>query len=92
MSGTHISLYGDRLKRFTKWDKDQPDLFESDVNPEIRVLVDNYTDSDDVSNGHRTMIFDIEVEGTEGFPDIQKADNRLTAIGFNDPLTDEYFC
>ena len=91
-SGTHISLYGDRLKRITKWDKDQPDLFESDVNPEIRVLVDNYTDSDDVSNGHRTMIFDIEVEVTEGFPDIQKADNRITAIGFNDPLTDEYFC
>jgi DNA polymerase elongation subunit (family B) len=38
------------------------------------------------------MIFDIEVEVTEGFPDIQKADNRITAIGFNDPLTDEYFC
>ena len=91
-SGTYISLYGDRLKRITKWENDQPDLFESDVNPEIRVLVDNYTDSDDVSNGHRTMIFDIEVEVTEGFPDIQKADNRITAIGFNDPRTDEYFC
>ena len=91
-SGTYISLYGDKLKRITKWDKDQTDLFESDVNPEIRVLVDNYTDSDDVSGGHRTMIFDIEVEVTEGFPDIQKADNRITAIGFNDPRTDEYFC
>tara|TARA_B100000287_G_scaffold9193_1_gene9045 strand:- start:10120 stop:12582 length:2463 start_codon:yes stop_codon:yes gene_type:complete len=91
-SGTYISLYGDKLKRITKWDKDQTDLFESDVNPEIRVLVDNYTDSDDVSGGHRTMIFDIEVEVTEGFPDIQKADNRITAIGFNDSRTDEYFC
>ena len=91
-SGTYISLYGDRLKRITKWENDQPDLFESDVNPEIRVLVDNYTDSDDVSNGHRTMIFDIEVEVTEGFPDIQKADNIITAIGFNNPITDEYFC
>ena len=91
-SGTYISLYGDRLKRITKWENDQTDLFESDVNPEIRVLVDNYTDSDDVSNGHRTMIFDIEVEVTEGFPDIQKADNIITAIGFNNPLTDEYFC
>ncbi len=38
-SGTYISLYGDKLKRITKWDKDQTDLFESDVNPEIRVLV-----------------------------------------------------
>ena len=91
-AGTYISLYGDKLKRINKWDKEQPDLFESDVNPEIRVLVDNYTNSDDVSSGHRTMIFDIEVEVTTGFPDIEKAENRITAIGFNDPLTDEYFC
>jgi len=91
-AGTYISLYGDRLKRINKWDKDQPDLFESDVNPEIRVLVDNYTDTDEVSNGNCVMIFDIEVEVTTGFPDINKADNRITSIGFNDPLTDEYFC
>ena len=91
-SGTYISLYGDKLKRITKWDNEQEGLFESDVNPEIRVLVDNYTDSDELSVGHRTMIFDIEVEITEGFPDIKKADNVITAIGFNDPTTDEYFC
>jgi len=90
--GTFISLYGDRLKRITKWEKGQQELFESDVNPEIRVLVDNYTDSDEVSNDHRTMIFDIEVEVTDGFPDVVKADNVITAIGFNDPQTDEYFC
>ena len=91
-AGTYISLYGDRLKRINKWDKDQPDLFESDVNQEIRVLVDNYTDSDDVSIGHSTMIIDIEVEVTTGFPNINKAENRITSIGFNDPMMDEYFC
>ena len=72
--GTFISLYGDRLKRITGWEKGQTDLFESDVNPEIRVLVDNYTDSDEVSGNHRTMIFDIEVEVTDGFPDPKKAE------------------
>ena len=91
-AGTYISLHGDRLKRITKWEKEQSDLFESDVNPEIRVLVDNYTNSDDVSTNHRTMIFDIEVEVTDGFPDVVKANNKITAIGFNDPRTDEYFC
>jgi len=90
--GTYISLHGDRLKRITKWEKEQSDLFESDVNPEIRVLVDNYTSSDDVSTNHRTMIFDIEVEVTDGFPDITKANNKITAIGFNDPRTGGYFC
>jgi DNA polymerase elongation subunit (family B) len=91
-AGTYVSLYGDKLKRVTKWDSDQPDLFESDVNPEMRVLVDNYTDSDDISNGHRVMIFDIEVEVTDGFPDAQKAENKITSIAFNDAITNKYYC
>jgi len=92
ISGTYVSLYGDKLKRVNQWDKEQPGLFESDVNPEIRVLVDNYIDSDDVSVGHKIMIFDIEVEVTNGFPDVQKVENKITSIAFNDPLTGEYFC
>jgi DNA polymerase elongation subunit (family B) len=91
-TGTYVSLYGDKLKRITDWDKEQPDLFESDVNPEIRVLVDNYTDSDEVSVGHKVMIFDIEVEVTDGFPNIQKAENKITSIAFNDSILDKYFC
>ena len=91
-SGNYISLFGDKLKRVTKWEKDQPDLFESDVSPEIRVLVDNYTDSDEPSVGNRVMIFDIEVEVTDGFPDPKKAENKITSIAFNDPITNEYFC
>ena len=91
-AGTYVSLYGDKLKRINKWDKDQPELFESDVNPEIRVLVDNYTASDDVSVGHRTMIFDIEVEVTDGFPDVRRANNKITSIAFNDSILDKYYC
>ncbi len=91
-NGTYLSLYGDKLTRINKWDEDQPDLFESDVNPEIRVLVDNYTDSDEVSQGHRVMIFDIEVEVTDGFPDVAKAENKITSIAFNDPVLNKYFC
>ena len=48
-TGTYTSLYGDKLKRVSDWDPEQPELFESDVNPEIRVLVDNYTDEELVS-------------------------------------------
>ena len=53
--------------------------------------MDNYTDSDELSVGHKIMIFDIEVEVTDGFPDPDR--NTITSIAnFNDPLTDEYFC
>ena len=74
-NGQHVSLYGDRLKRVTNWDKEDPTLHESDVPPMTRFLVDQYTDSDESSIGHKVMFFDIEVEVTEGFPDVQKAHN-----------------
>ena len=90
-NGQHISLYGDRLKKVTQYDKDDPTLHESDVPPTTRFLVDNYGDSDEASPGHRIMFFDIEVEVTEGFPDVQKAQNPITSIALYDSTTEKYF-
>ena len=45
----------------------------------MRTLVDLYTDNDDMSVNHRIMIIDIEVEVTEGFPDVFKAENKITS-------------
>jgi len=90
--GTYVSLYGDKLKKIYKFDKKTKNLWESDVNPETRVLVDTYTNSDDLSINHRLGILDIEVEVTQGFPDIHKAENKITAVGYYDDITDKYFC
>jgi len=90
--GTFVSLYGDKLKKIYKFDKNTKNLWESDVNPETRVLVDTYTNSDDLSINHRLGIIDIEVEVTQGFPNIHKAENKITAIGYYDSITDKYFC
>ena len=90
--GTHVSLYGDRLKKIYRWDKEVEGLFESDINPETRTLIDMYTDSDEPSTGHTTMIMDIEVEVTEGFPDPMKAENKITSIALYDKTTEQYLC
>jgi len=90
--GTHVSLYGDRLKKTYKWDKTVEGLHESDINPETRTLIDMYTNSDEPSTGHRIMIIDIEVEVTEGFPSPRKAENKITSIAIHDSETDQYFC
>jgi len=90
-SGQHVSLYGDRLKKVTQFDKDDPTLHESDVPPTTRFLVDQYGDSDEVSTGHRIMFFDIEVEVTDGFPDVMKAVNSITSIALYDSTTEKYF-
>ena len=38
------------------------------------------------------MFFDIEVEVTQGFPDVNKAENTITSIAFYDALTRQYYC
>ena len=38
------------------------------------------------------MFFDIEVEVTQGFPDVNKAENIITSIAFYDVLTKQYYC
>ena len=90
--GTHVSLYGEKLKKLYHWKKGTSGLYESDINPETRTLIDTYTDSDESSVGHKIMIIDIEVEVTEGFPSPRKAPNKITSIAIHDSVTDEYFC
>jgi hypothetical protein len=75
--GTHVSLYGDRLKKTYKWDKTVEGLHESDINPETRTLIDMYTNSDEPSTGHRIMIIDIEVEVTKVFQVHERRKTRL---------------
>ena len=85
-TGLHYTLDGDKVKKVTQWDNDDPNLFESDVPITTRFLVDQYTDSDDVSEGIRTLFFDIEVEVVDGFPDVTKANEKITSIAFYDEL------
>ena len=91
-SGLHYTLDGDKVKKIYDWDKDTRGLFEADVPQTTRFLVDQYTDSDEVSEGHRKVFFDIEVEVTEGFPDVMEAKNKITSIALYDEITKEYFC
>ena len=72
-NGEHESMYGDRLTKVYKWEKDSgEELFESDVPETTRVLVDLYND-DVPSKGHIVLTFDIEVEMITGLPNIEKA-------------------
>lgn len=92
-NGEYRTVFGSNVsktKSWTKWDFDAGKIFESDIPPETRVLVDLYHDSDESSTGHRLLIFDIEVEVTEGLPDIQEVENEITAISCYDSVADEY--
>lgn len=92
-NGSYKSIYGDRLKRITYWDRDDTSLqlFESDVSPELRFLIDEYGNDDSVSDNHTVFTYDIEVEMRSGLPDVNIADNIITSIAGYDTKTKEYF-
>ena len=80
------------LERFIDFNPNTPNLFESDVPPETRTLVDQYPESEELSTGHRILTIDIEVEVTDGFPYPEDANDKITAIAVHDSGEDEYYC
>lgn len=89
--GTFKSLYGDVLEKVHSFDERDPDLFESDVAPEMRVLIDAYESNDEPSKGHRVVVIDIEVSSEGGFPDVSTGDKAITAIALYDQASSKYF-
>jgi len=91
-NGAFTSIHGERLKKINFWkSEDNLKLYESDVNEVTRFLIDQYGESDEVSVGHTTLTFDIEVEMNSGLPDIDKAGNAITSIAGHDSVTNDYF-
>ena len=83
--GKHVSLDGTRLERVEGNHKDNPKSYESDLNEEVRTLIDLYYDSDLVSKGHRDFFFDIETAKDEnGYSTIQDTRTAITSIAYYD--------
>ena len=89
--GIYKSLYGDELEKITAFDDRDPSLFESDVSPEMKCLLDTYPDNDEPSNGHKIVVIDIEVDSTGGFPKIDEGDKMITAIALYDQVGKKYY-
>ena len=84
-AGQYQSLDGTRLSRVSGNHKDNPKAFESDINEEVRTLIDLYYDSDLVSKGHRDFFFDIETAKDEnGYSTIQDVRTAITSIAYYD--------
>jgi len=91
-SGTTFSLFGDKVKKIYHWKKEEtPLLYESDINPERRTLVDMFYETDDLSEGHTEIFLDLEMDITKGFPDWRNPISEITSYTIYDRVTDTYY-
>lgn len=89
-SGRHITMTGERVTKTRRYTRGHPNVFESDLPKETRVLTDLYLDEDTPSQGNITMFFDIEVSMANGIPDVHNPNNEVTAIAVYDPTIKKY--
>jgi len=84
-NGDCRSLDGAILSKVAGNHKDNPKAYESDLNEEVRTLIDLYYESDAPSRGHRDFFFDIESERDEnGYSTPEEARIRITSIAYHD--------
>lgn len=85
--GNYTTLDGSKVEKVTDWDESDEQrglIYESDVNPVTRTLIDMYYETDDMSEGHRELFFDIEVSTEGGFAKPDDPWQPLTSISFHD--------
>ena len=94
-NGDQITIDGHKVKKVKQWSKSAEELnlvYEHDVNPIIRTLIDRYYDSDDISIDFTTLFLDIEVAKEGSYSTVEDADNTITAISFKSSKEDVYYC
>lgn len=91
-SGKYRSIYGDVLERTTRFHPAESGLFQSDVPLDTQILIDAYGETDDSSKNHRMVIIDIEVSTVGGYPDMDSANQPVTAIALYDAVAKHYTC
>lgn len=89
-TGRYISMTGERLSKTRRFTRGHPNVFESDLPKETRVLTDLYLNEDNTSDGHIILFFDIEVSMANGIPDIHTPNNEITSIALYDPTISKY--
>ncbi len=91
-NGKCIGLKGEKLRKTTKWDRNDPTLHFHDMRPYQRFLIDLYGNNDEPSTTHREVFFDIEIEMggalTEEY--IKSAPKPVTSIAWWDKQADQW--
>jgi len=92
-NGKFTALDGNRVEKVFTWDaadEQRGIIYESDVKAEVRTLIDNYGDTDDIAENVTTLYFDIEVAKGDGYSTPWEASNEITSIALYDDKSKEW--
>lgn len=92
-NGKYKTLDGKRANLTYQYDKNDPDLYEKDVDINLRILLDIYKEFDDVPTYQNKVYLDIEAEmkGAINLKYCQTAPGKVTAIALYDENADIYY-
>lgn len=94
-NGNFETIDGIRCEKTTTWSETSDELgmvFETNVKPETRFLIDRYTDSDKISNDTKVLFLDIEIEKGERYSKVNEAFNVINAMTYKVTGQDYYTC
>lgn len=91
--GEFETLDGKRANATKKYDKEDPNLYEKDVDKNTSILLDVYLESDDVPKHHNKIFLDIETQmgGAINLEYCQSAPKKITSIAIYDENGKEYY-
>lgn len=93
--GDMMTIDGYRCKKISSWSNEAVKLglvYEHNVSPVTRFLIDKYIDSDEVSSQTKILYLDIEVAKEERYSSAAAADNTITAITYFATGDTRYTC
>ena len=93
--GEHETLFGDKCSPINgRYDRNDPTILEKDIDRELVLLRDLYSETDEMPSYHNTVYLDIEIEilGALTPQTIREANAEITAIALIDTSTKEKIC
>jgi DNA polymerase elongation subunit (family B) len=93
-NGTFKTIDGRRVSPTKQYGYKDPEVFESDVDKFTRVLVDTYSDTDDIPSYQNIIYLDIECEiaGALTQDSVRNPQGKVTSIALYDNNTKIYYC
>lgn len=93
--GEYVTIDGYRCKKVKDWSDESIKMglvYEHNVSPVTRFLIDKYIDSDEISKDTKVLYLDIEVAKEEKYSTPEAADNTITALTYFATGDSEYTC